>query len=59
VWALRQEGTAAFLSIDAGPQVKVLCAPGDARRVADALAAVPGVQRVLTCALGGGAELVE
>ena len=59
VWALRQEGTAAFLSIDAGPQVKVLCAPEDVRRVADALAAVPGVQRVLTCALGGGAELVE
>jgi len=58
VWALRQEGTRAFLSIDAGPQVKVLCVPGDAPRVADALGAVPGVQRVLTCALGGGVELV-
>jgi len=58
VWALRQEGTRAFLSIDAGPQVKVLCAPGDAPRVADTLGAVPGVQRVLTCALGGGVELV-
>src|SRR6185369_17512140 len=58
VWALRQEGTRAFLSIDAGPQVKVLCTPGDAPRVADALGAVPGVQRVLTCALGGGVELV-
>ena len=59
VWALRQEGTRAFLSIDAGPQVKVLCAPGDAPRVADTLGAVPGVQRVLTCALGGGVELVR
>ena len=47
------------ISIDAGPQVKVLCAPEDAPRVAEALGAVPGVQRVLTCALGGGVELVR
>ena len=59
VWGLRQEGTRAYFSIDAGPQVKVLCAPEDATRVADALGAVPGVQRVLTCALGGGVELVR
>jgi len=59
VWALRQEGTQAFFSIDAGPQVKVLCAPEDAIRVMEALGTVPGVQRVLTCALGGGAELVR
>jgi hypothetical protein len=37
----------------------VLCAPGDAPGVADALGAVPGVQRVVTCALGGGVELVR
>jgi diphosphomevalonate decarboxylase len=59
VWALRREGTPAFLSIDAGPQVKVLCAPEDADRVAEAMGSVLGVQRVLTCALGGGAELVR
>ena len=58
VWALRAEGTPAFVTIDAGPQVKVLCAPGDAARVAAALADVPGVERVLTCAPGGGAEVV-
>jgi diphosphomevalonate decarboxylase len=58
VWALRAEGTPAFVTIDAGPQVKVLCAPADASGVADALRAVPGVERVLTCAPGGGAEVV-
>ncbi len=58
VWALRAEGTPAFATIDAGPQVKVLCAPADAGRVAEALRAVPGVERVLTCAPGGGAEVV-
>src|SRR5881398_192290 len=58
VWKLRAEGTPAFVTIDAGPQVKVLCTPDDARRVAEALRAVPGVERVLTCAPGGGAEVM-
>src|SRR5436305_6043259 len=55
VWKLRAEGTPAFASIDAGPQVKVLCTPDDARRVAEALRAGPGVGRVLPGAPGGGA----
>jgi diphosphomevalonate decarboxylase len=58
VWALRAEGTRAFASIDAGPQVKVLCEPGNAARVAETLRVVPGVERVLTCGPGGGAEIV-
>jgi diphosphomevalonate decarboxylase len=58
VWALRAEGTPAFVSIDAGPQVKVLCEPASAPLVAETLAGVPGVLRVLTCAPGGGAEVV-
>src|SRR5438094_4088841 len=58
VWKLRAEGTPAFVTIDAGPQVKVLCTPDDASRVAEALRAVPGVERVLTCAPGGGAEVM-
>jgi diphosphomevalonate decarboxylase len=58
VWALRAEGTPVFVTIDAGPQVKVLCQPGDAPRVADALRAVPGVEHVVTCAPGGGAEVL-
>src|SRR5947199_9882049 len=33
VWALRAEGTAAFFTIDAGPQVKVLCQTAAADRV--------------------------
>jgi diphosphomevalonate decarboxylase len=46
------------VTIDAGPQAKVLCQPGDAPRVADVLRAVPGVERVVTCAPGGGAEVL-
>jgi diphosphomevalonate decarboxylase len=59
VWSLRADGIPAFVTIDAGPQVKVLCRPDDAPQVAHALGTVPGVQRVLTCAPGGGAEVLE
>lgn len=58
VWALRAEGTRAYVTIDAGPQVKVLCAPADAPGIASALADVAGVQRVFTCAPGRGAEVL-
>jgi diphosphomevalonate decarboxylase len=58
VWALRAEGTPAFVTIDAGPQVKVLTTPRAAAAVADLLAAVPGVERILTCAPGTGAAVV-
>ena len=58
VWALRAEGTPAFATIDAGPQVKVLCQPADAPRVADAMRTVPGVERVVTCGPGAAAEVL-
>jgi diphosphomevalonate decarboxylase len=58
VWELRATGIAAFASIDAGPQVKVLCEPGDVARVADALEGVSGVERVLTSHPGRGAEVL-
>ena len=58
VWALRAEGTAAFFTIDAGPQVKVLCQRADAEYVAGVLREAPGVERALTCAPGGGAEVL-
>src|SRR5262249_13920811 len=58
VWALRADGIPAFVTIDAGPQVKVLCGPGDAAKVAQALGDVPGVARVVNCAPGAGAEVL-
>ncbi|RYE94576.1 MAG: diphosphomevalonate decarboxylase, partial [Myxococcales bacterium] len=55
---LRAGGTGAWCTIDAGPHVKVLCAPGDAAAVAARLAAVPGVLRVIEARPGQGARLV-
>ena len=55
---LRQDGREAYFTIDAGPQVKVLCRMGERDAVADALRGVAGVHRVLLSQPGGGAELV-
>jgi diphosphomevalonate decarboxylase len=57
VWALRAEGTPGYVTIDAGPQVKVLCDAAAAPRLSAALRDVPGVERVLVCAPGGGVEV--
>lgn len=52
---LRRGGTAAFYTMDAGPNVKVLCLAADAPKVAEALRAVCGEVAVL--GVGGDARL--
>lgn len=59
VRALRGQGVMAFFTIDAGPQVKVMCQPQDVTAVEDALSRTPGVLRTVTCALGEGARIVD
>ncbi|HVU81980.1 MAG TPA: diphosphomevalonate decarboxylase [Rhodanobacteraceae bacterium] len=59
VRALRLRGTGVFYTVDAGPQVKAVCSPDDATRVADALRDVAGVEDVLVSGLGEGARAVE
>lgn len=54
---LRETGGAAtFFTVDAGPQVKAVCLPGDAERVAATLREIPGVIEVRTVGLGEGAR---
>lgn len=54
---LRDEGTAAFFTFDAGPHLKVLVRAEDAARVTDRMAAVPGVLRVIRARPGAAARL--
>jgi diphosphomevalonate decarboxylase len=56
---LRGEGLPVFFTIDAGPQVKAVCAPDGFDRVAAELAAIDGVRQVLASGLGEGARVVE
>ena len=55
---LQAGGNAVFFTIDAGPQVKAVCLPGDVARVRQALAATPGVSDILVSGLGDGARAV-
>lgn len=56
VRALRADGLDVFFTIDAGPQLKAVCAPGTGADVEAALAAVPGVRQTLLTGLGPGVE---
>jgi diphosphomevalonate decarboxylase len=54
---LRRQGARAYFTIDAGPQVKVLCAPGVAPVVRAALTSLPGVLQILDSGPGEGVEV--
>jgi diphosphomevalonate decarboxylase len=55
----RQAGLPVFYTIDAGPNVHVLCSAEQACQVTAQLSALPGVSEVLTAPPGGPARLVE
>jgi diphosphomevalonate decarboxylase len=56
---LRADGLGVWFTCDAGPQPKLLCAPEDEAGAVDALAALPGIEQVIRCRLGGGAEILS
>ena len=56
---LRAGGVPVFFTVDAGPQVKAICAPEAAEAVAAALGDVPGVTDILRAGLGGGADCLD
>ncbi|WHZ18528.1 MAG: Diphosphomevalonate decarboxylase [Rhodanobacteraceae bacterium] len=57
ILALRGEGLGVFFTIDAGPQVKAVCLPEHAARVAAALREIPGVEEAQVSGLGEGARI--
>ena len=56
---LRDEGTRAFVTMDAGPHVKVLVLEADRKSVAARMKSVPGVLRVIEARPGEGAALID
>lgn len=56
---LRQQGLDAYFSIDAGPQVKILCPLHERTAVAAEIRRVSGVKCVLISEPGGGAEVAQ
>jgi diphosphomevalonate decarboxylase len=56
--SLRKDGTGAWATMDAGPHVKILCAPNDAEAIATRMKSVDGVVGVDVCAPGPAARIV-
>ncbi len=55
---LRQQGSEAYFTIDAGPQVKVLCLPDNQDTVERVLRQIPGVLRIIKTRPGTGVRLL-
>jgi len=56
---LRQNSIPAYFTIDAGPQVKVLCLPEQVAQLTAHFETFPGVQRIISTGLGPGAHPIE
>lgn len=54
----RKEGHAVFGTVDAGPNVHLVCLPGEEAFLSQALAGMPGIINVLTARPGGPARLL-
>lgn len=59
VRAMRSRGLEGYLTIDAGPHVKVVTRGADAKEVARAMEEVPGVLRTIITTPGEGARVIE
>ena len=57
VRTLQQGGVPCGWTMDAGPNVKVLCESANAEQVEASLGALPGVSRTLVCRPGGGVSV--
>ena len=56
---LRRQGSMVYFTVDAGPQVKAICAPQESQRMGQTLEQIKGVNRVLITSLGPAAKIIE
>lgn len=55
---LRRKNLQCYFSIDAGPQVKIICQSKDVERIENFVKQIPGVKGVMRSSLGPGAKLI-
>ncbi len=58
VRTLREQGTPVFFTIDAGPQLKIICPPSYSSAIVDQLSGHPAVERTIVSALGPDARVL-
>ncbi len=59
IQAWREEGLESYMTMDAGPQVKVLCLEKNVAALTTNLNAMEGVQDTIVCKIGGGVEYLD
>lgn len=55
----REEGLESYFTIDAGPQVKILCLEKDAQKIEKRLQNIQGVKQTIVCEVGGEAKIIN
>jgi len=56
---MQEKGIPVFFTIDAGPQVKVICEPDVSKEVISLMEKLPGVQSIIKSSLGQGARIIH
>ncbi len=56
---LREAGTECYFTMDAGPQVKILCQQQDIEKIQTMILDIPHVKDTIVCKVGKGARLTE
>lgn len=59
VMAWRDEGLECYFTIDAGPQVKILCQEKDAKIIENKLKKFRSIKKIYACKVGGPAKLIQ
>ncbi|SDC20925.1 diphosphomevalonate decarboxylase [Pelagirhabdus alkalitolerans] len=59
VQSLREQGVEAYYTIDAGPNVKVVCQPQDKEKTINALNEIDVVNQIYTCQIGPGIRYLD
>lgn len=55
----REEGLESYFTMDAGPQVKIMCLEKDVREILGNLESIDSVKRTIVCKPGDGAALLD
>jgi diphosphomevalonate decarboxylase len=55
----RAEGISAYFTIDAGPNVHIICEESERTPILERLRAMPGIQQIMLSGPGAGASLLD
>ena len=59
VMCWREEGLESYFTIDAGPQVKIICLESQVSEIESKLRTINGVKKVIVCKPGQGPKLIK